>query len=258
MRYADCTRAIDNVVMAKPCLLLQLRPEQAASDQEYEAILDAGGLTPGEVTRVEMNRGMPDLDLDDYWAVIVGGGPSNISYPEDRKYDYQRVFEPELRKLLIEVVRRDFPYLGACYGLGALAEALGGQVGTDHYAEPPGATTIELTGDAADDPLLHCLPDAFRAFVGHKESCQDVPPGATLLARSAGCPVQAVRVGEHVYATQFHPELDGRGLALRIEIYRNDGYFDPAEADYLTELGHREHITVPQEILRRFVARYRE
>ncbi|WP_433560614.1 glutamine amidotransferase [Nocardia sp. CA-151230] len=243
--------------MPKSCLLLQLRPEQAASDQEYEAILDAGGLAAADVVRVEMNRGMPDLDLDDHWAVIVGGGPSNLSYPEAKKYDYQRVFEPELKKLLIDIVRRDVPYLGACYGLSMLADVLGGPVGTERYGETPGATTIELTENAAKDTLLHGLPETFRAFVGHKESCQDVPPGAVLLARSAVCPVQAVRVGENVYATQFHPELDGRGLALRIEIYRHEGYFDPSEADSLTELGHREHITVPQEILRRFVARYR-
>ncbi|MVU82751.1 glutamine amidotransferase [Nocardia sp. ET3-3] len=243
--------------MPKPCLLLQLRPEQAASDQEYQAILDAGGLTASDVERVEMNHGMPDVELDDYWAVVVGGGPSNLSYPEDKKYDYQKVFEPKLKKLLIEVVRRDFPYLGACYGLSMLADALGGRVSTERYGETAGATTIELTENAAKDPLLHGLPEAFRAFVGHKESCQDVPPGAVLLAGSAGCPVQAVRVGENVYATQFHPELDSHGLELRIEIYRNEGYFDPSEADSLTELGHRERITVPQEILRRFVARYR-
>ncbi|MFE3187708.1 glutamine amidotransferase [Nocardia sp. NPDC059240] len=243
--------------MPQSCLLLQLRPEQAASDQEYQAILDAGGLSAAEVTRVEMNHGMPDIDLEDHWAVIVGGGPSNISYPEEKKYDYQRVFEPKLKKLLIEVVRRDFPYLGACYGLSMLAEALGGRVSTERYGETAGATTIELTENAVKDTLLHGLPESFRAFVGHKESCQDVPPGAVLLARSEACPVQGIRVGEHVYATQFHPELDGHGLALRIEIYRHEGYFDPSEADSLTELGHRENITVPQEILRRFVARYR-
>ncbi|BEK95926.1 glutamine amidotransferase [Nocardia seriolae] len=243
--------------MPKPCLLLQLRPEQAASDQEYEAILDAGGLAGSDLVRVEMNRGMPDVSLDDYWGIIVGGGPSNLSYPEDKKYEYQRAFEPKLKKLVIEVVRRDFPYLGACYGLSMLADALGGRVSTELYAETAGATTIELTDGAVKDPLLQGLPESFRAFVGHKESCQEVPPGAVLLGTSAGCPVQAVRVGDHVYATQFHPELDGAGLELRIEIYRHEGYFDPSEAEALTELGHREHITVPQEILRRFVGRYR-
>ncbi|WP_405495285.1 glutamine amidotransferase [Nocardia sp. NBC_00511] len=243
--------------MGKPCLLLQLRPEPAASDQEYDAILRAGGLRPDEVVRIEMNHGLPDLVLDEYWGVIIGGGPSNLSNPEADKYDYQRVFEPELKKLLIEIVRRDFPYLGACYGLSVLADALGGRVGPQHYSENAGPQTIELTEQAAEDPLLQGLPENFRAFGGHKEACQDVPPGAVWLARTSGCPVQMIRVGQRVYGTQFHPELDSAGFALRVAIYRNEGYFEPDEAGDLTLLGHREEIVVPQEILRRFVSRFR-
>ncbi|MGW0246447.1 glutamine amidotransferase [Nocardia goodfellowii] len=242
--------------MPKPCLLLQLRPEHSASDDEYFAILRAAELEREQVVRIRMDQGLPDLDLDDYAAVIVGGGPSNISNADDQKYDYQREFEPKLRVLVTEIVERDLPYLGACYGLGMLAEVLGGKVSTECFSEPPGAQTIELNDAAAEDPLTQGLPRSFRAFVGHKEACQEVPPEAVLLAGSAGCPVQMVRVREHVYATQFHPELDGNGLALRIETYRHAGYFDPDEADYLTELGHKESITVPMEILRRFSARY--
>ncbi|WP_338757347.1 glutamine amidotransferase [Nocardia vulneris] len=242
--------------MVKPFLLLQLRPERAAADDEYHAILRAGELDAGEVVRVRMEEGFPDLTLDDYAAVIVGGGPSNVGNADAEKYDYQRRFEPALKKLLTEVVSRDFPYLGACYGLSVLADVLGGTVSTENYGETAGAQTIELTGEAREDPLLQGIPQTFRAFVGHKEACQAVPPEAVLLAGSADCPVQMIRVGRNVYATQFHPELDGDGLALRIEIYRHAGYFDPDEADYLTRLGHQESITAPKQILRRFVLRY--
>ncbi|MGM7646091.1 glutamine amidotransferase [Nocardia sp. JW2] len=242
--------------MTKPCLLLQLRPERAASDDEYAALLRAAELTDDEVVRIEMDRGMPEVDLDDFCAVIVGGGPSNVSAPEQDKYDYQRRFEPPLRALLAEIVDRDFPYFGACYGLGILADVLGGEVGPDRYGEAVGASTVVLA-DSAEDPLLTGIPRSFRAFVGHKEACQDVPPGAVLLAGSEGCPVQMIRVGRNVYATQFHPELDGTGLAVRIEAYRHAGYFDPSEADMLAELGRRESVPVPRELLRRFISRSR-
>lgn len=242
--------------MPKPCLLLQLRPERAAADDEYHAVLRAGELEVGDVVRVQMDQGLPDLVLDDFSAVIVGGGPSNVGNPDAEKYDYQQRFEPGLKKLLVEIVGRDFPYLGACYGLSILADVLGGTVNDERFGESPSAQTIELTEHAADDPLLRGAPQTFRAFVGHKEACQEVPPNAVLLGTSADCPVQMIRVGRHIYATQFHPELDGDGLALRIETYRDAGYFDPDEADYLTALGHRESITTPKEILRRFVARY--
>jgi GMP synthase (glutamine-hydrolysing) len=48
-----------------------------------------------------------------------------------------------------------------------------------------------------------------------------------------GCPVQMFRIGENVYATQFHPEADAEEFILRINTYRNHGYFEPHEADEL-------------------------
>ncbi len=241
--------------MTKPFLLLQLRPEDAAADDEYQAFLRSTGLTDSQLTRIRMEHGLPSVDLDEYSGVIVGGGPSNVSSPSDEKYEYQNVFEPKLKQLLREVIDRDFPYFGECYGLGILADTLGGQVGST-YHEDVGAVTVKLTEAGKKDPLLAGMPDEFRAFVGHKEACDSVPPQATLLASSATCPVHMIRVGEHVYATQFHPELDSYGLEVRIDTYRNAGYFPPEAAEELIAMGHKEIVTVPAEILRRFVERY--
>ncbi|MEU1204836.1 glutamine amidotransferase [Nocardia sp. NPDC005825] len=244
--------------MTKPFLLLQLRPEDAASDDEYRAILRGAKLTSRDVVRVRMDQGFPDdIVLDDYAAVIVGGGPSNVSDSPADKYPYQRLFEPRLRLLIGEIVRRDFPYLGICYGMGILADTLGARVGTEQYGETPGAQTITLTTAGTRDPLLLGLQRSFRAFVGHKEACQHVPAAAVLLAGAIDCPVQMFRSGRNVYATQFHPELDADGLALRIRIYSERGYFATGEAEHLIADGRREEITVPPVILSRFVARYR-
>ncbi|WP_330231039.1 glutamine amidotransferase [Nocardia sp. NBC_00508] len=243
--------------MSRPYLLLQLRPEREAADDEYRAVLRFSHLDTDELVRIHMDQGLPDIDLNNFSAVIVGGGPSNISYPVDKKYDYQKQFEPKLRQVVTEVIARDFPYFGACYGLGILADVLGGEVSDRRYSETAGAQTMILTDGGSKDPLLEAIPRSFRAFVGHKEACQEVPPDAELLAESAGCPVQMIRFGRDIYATQFHPELDSKGLALRIETYRDAGYFDPDEAASLTALGHQESVPVPGEILRRFVARYR-
>jgi glutamine amidotransferase, class-I len=76
------------------------------------------------------------------------------------------------------------------------------------------------------------------------------------LARSSTC-VQMLRAGNNVYATQFHPELDADGLALRINIYKHAGYFAPEEADLLIANAQQEVITWPELVLRRFVERYR-
>jgi GMP synthase (glutamine-hydrolysing) len=53
---------------------------------------------------------------------------------------------------------------------------------------------------------------------------------------------------------QFHPELDASGIAIRIDAYKHHGYLKPEEAESLKERCSRETVTVPMEILRRFVA----
>jgi GMP synthase (glutamine-hydrolysing) len=64
------------------------------------------------------------------------------------------------------------------------------------------------------------------------------------------------RIGANVYATQFHPEGDAGEFILRINTYRNHGYFEPHEAEELKKRVSRKPTPHAQEILRRFVERY--
>ena len=146
----------------------------------------------------------------------------------------------------------DFPFLGACYGIGTLG-TLGGGVVDRQWSEPIGAVTITLTTEGAADPLLGVLPPSFDAFLGHKEAVSTLPRGAVLLASSQTCPVQAFRLGEHVYATQFHPELDVESIIMRIETYQDFGYFEPGEGEQLIRLARAAVVTEPPRILARFV-----
>ena len=240
----------------KPFLLLATRAEDLAADGEYEAFLRYGGLDPEQLHRVRLERDpLPPVNLDDYSGVIVGGGPFNSSDPAERKGPVQRRVEAELMGLLDEVVARDFPFLGACYGVGTLGAHQGAVIDAT-YAEPVGPVTIELTPGAADDPLLAGLPQSFAAYVGHKEAVRKLPDHAVLLASSAGCPVQMFRIKQNLYATQFHPELDGPGIAQRIAVYRDYGYFPPEEAEAVRERCLAVEVTEPMRITRAFVERY--
>ena len=76
------------------------------------------------------------------------------------------------------------------------------------------------------------------------------------LATSADCPVQAFRVGDNTYATQFHPELDVDGICTRIDVYKSYGYFAPDSAEMLKDTARQRNIEYPPTIMRRFVERY--
>ncbi|MDB5170666.1 MAG: glutamine amidotransferase [Candidatus Saccharibacteria bacterium] len=241
--------------MMKPFLILQLRPEDIVADDELAALLRYGGLQPSGIQRVRIEKeALPKINVDDYSGIIVGGGPYNAS--DTRKSFRQRRFESDLFKLLDTVVDKDIPFLGACYGLGILAYYLGGTVSKERYAEDVGAVNVTLSQEAESDPLLAGLPQTFRAFVGHKEACQQLPASVTALASSEACLTQMIRVKQNIYATQFHPELDARGLALRINAYKYAGYFPPETAETLIAQALKENIVVPAKIINRFVTRY--
>lgn len=238
-------------------LIIQLRPEDETSDNEFEAILNFGGLTVEEVRRCRIEiSGIPELDLSQYSGIIVGGSPFDISTPAEKKSDIQNRIEADFTKLFDEVVTKDIPFLGACSGNGLLGNYCGAAI-TKQYSEPVGGVDIHITEDGKADNLLTGFPDTFRALVGHKEACDDTPPGATLLASSDTCPVQMFRVGKNVYATQFHPEGNAAGFAVRINTYKHNGYFPPEDAEKLIAAVEKEETPYAQEVLRRFVETYR-
>jgi len=243
--------------MTRPFLIIQLRPEDATADSEFNAIKRYGGLSDDEVQRHRADvSGLPDIDLDDFSAVIVGGSPFDVSTPATEKSEIQQKIEAGFAALLTEIEARDFPFLGACSGNGLLGNYCGARI-SPRFGEPVSVAEINLTEAGRSDPLLAGLPPTFQVRLGHKEACDDLPPRTELLAGNAACPVQMFRLKNNIYATQFHPEADQAEFELRINVYREFGYFPPATADQL--IASLAGIETPEahEILRRFVVRYR-
>ncbi|MAQ83895.1 MAG: glutamine amidotransferase [Maritimibacter sp.] len=242
----------------KPFLILQLRPETDAADNEFEAFLSKGALTPDRVHRIRLDRDpLPDdLDLSRYAGTIVGGGPGCVSDPPEKKSEVEARIETSVLSLMPRITGADLPFLGCCYGIGILAHHLGAEVSKARYGEPVGTSLCHITPDGAADPLLTGLPTRFEVFVGHKEAAQELPPDTAHLLASDACPFQMIRHGQNVYATQFHPEADAAGFHVRIDIYRHRGYFRPEEADDLHAMVDAARVDAPELILRNFVARY--
>ena len=241
----------------KPVLILQLRPEDETSNSEYACFLKYGGLHAEHVCRMRIEKnGIPDdLDIDAYSAIIVGGSPFDISTPHEKKSVIQKKLEADFDKLLKQVVARDFPFLGACSGNGLLGHVLGTRISTK-YGEPVSCVSLDITEAGKQDKLLKDFPDQIDVLLGHKEAVDTTPEGAVLLMTGEACPVQMFRVGENVYATQFHPEGDAREFSLRIDIYKNHGYFEPDEAEVLKQRVSQKPTPYAQEILKRFVKNY--
>jgi GMP synthase (glutamine-hydrolysing) len=140
----------------------------------------------------------PPRPIDDYGAVMIFGGSMHAD--QDDHHPWLRDEQLFLQRLL----DLHMPLLGVCLGSQLIAKAAHAPVGA--LATPEvGWIDIELTEEAADDPVFSALPERFSAFQWHFYGF-DVPAGGVELARSDGCP-QAFRLGEVAWGVQFHPEI---------------------------------------------------
>jgi GMP synthase (glutamine-hydrolysing) len=239
-----------------PFLLLSIRGEDEAADDEYRAVMRFAGLDTTGVQRIRLtHQSLGSIDFDDWSGIILGGGPYNVSDPPESKSTTQQRVESELLALIGRIVDEDYPFLGCCYGVGTLGTVVGAVIDRK-FPEPVGGMTITVTDAGRDDPLFAGLPDVFDAYGGHKEAATTLPADALCLATSPQCPVQAFRVRENVYATQFHPELDLDGIDIRVNVYKNHGYFAPESAEQMKTEARQWDVRYPHTILQRFIKRY--
>jgi GMP synthase-like glutamine amidotransferase len=136
--------------------------------------------------------------LDAYGAVLVFGGAMHAD--QEGHHPWLREENLFLQRLL-DIHK---PVLGVCLGAQLLAKAAGASVGPAREPEI-GWYGVELTEDAADDPVLGGSPPQFDAFQWHYYK-HGLPAGAVELARNDVC-TQAFRLGDYAWGVQFHPEV---------------------------------------------------
>jgi GMP synthase (glutamine-hydrolysing) len=184
--------------------------------------------------------------LAGYSAVISCGGTANTH--ESDKYPW---IEEEI-DLLRGALRDGVPVIGLCLGAQLLTRAAGGTV---HRSEPSevGWVEVSTTAAATADPVLGDVPASFTAMQWHHYAC-DLPPGAVELARNDTC-LQAFRLGETAWGTQFHIEVT-RDILLT---WMRWGGEEPEKAGYSQERYRAEldrHIEAHEAIGRGMADRF--
>jgi GMP synthase-like glutamine amidotransferase len=141
-------------------------------------------------------------DIAAYDALIFLGGPMSVN--DDLPFLRQEM------EFIRQAVAQRQPILGICLGSQLIARALGATVRPNATKEI-GWYGLHFTEAAADDRLFRGLSSE-TVFHWHGETF-DLPPDAELLASSDLCGHQAFRIGERVYAIQFHLEVTPEMIA---------------------------------------------
>lgn len=234
--------------MVVSLLYVCVRPELGAADAEHASFRRALGVDV--VDRIDLlAEPLDPARLARYSGVVVGGSPFNVSDVE--KSAVQLRVEADLEHMARLAMDGRIAVFFTCFSIGVVTRMLGGDVTTD-TPEPASATVIETTEAGAADPVFGPSSPALTVFTAHKESAAALPQGAVLLATNDACPVQAYRVGTHLYTAQFHPEPTPRDFADRMTFYRTTGYFDPDEFDAVQGQVLAASVTEGAALLRRF------
>lgn len=235
-----------------PLVYLCVRPQLDAADGEYASFRAAMQVGEGELERWDLvEEPLPGDAFSRWRGFVVGGSPFNTTEPAAAKPAEQVRIEAGLSAVAEAAAAGETTALFTCFGIGVATRALGGEVTLAH-PEGTGPTGIRLTAEGRRDRLFGGLQAEFSALTAHKEATSRLPGGAVLLATNDECPVQAYRVGDRLYATQFHPEPTGVAFTERMTIYRNHGYFDADAYDEVAETVLAADLTEPQRLLREF------
>ncbi|GAB3484104.1 GMP synthase [glutamine-hydrolyzing] [Polaromonas eurypsychrophila] len=122
------------------------------------------------------------------------------------------LWEDETLRAPQAVFELGIPVLGICFGMYAIAAALGGKVEGGHkrefgYAEVRARGHTKLFEGIQDyaTPEGHGM---LHVWMSHGDNVTEMPPGFKLMASTESCPIAGMADEERrFYAVQFHPEV---------------------------------------------------
>jgi len=134
------------------------------------------------------------------------------------------LWEDETLRAPRAVFELGIPVLGICFGMYAIAEALGGKVDSSQKREF-GHAEVRARGhtkllDGIQDHVTAEGHGMLNVWMSHGDTVTEMPPGFKLMASTASCPIAGMADDERrIYGVQFHPEVthtsQGRAILER-------------------------------------------
>ena len=242
-----------------PFLLLATRAEDEAADKEYDAFLGFTGLDESTLHRVRLEQrpartGRPRRLVR---ASSSAAGRSTPATDAAAKSPCSAGSRPSCAACSTRCVARDFPFLGACYGIGVDRHATSGGTVDRTYSEPIGRVPVTLTDDGPR--ATRCSPTCrtpSRRSSGTRRrsaSCRRAP--CTSRRRR---PARCRRSGSGRTSTRRSstPSSTSTGSAPASTSTSTPATSSPSQAEAVKAMARAGAVFEPPKMLRTFVQRY--
>lgn len=175
---------------------------------------------------------LPDIEKID--LLIVMGGPMSVN--DEVEFPWLALE----KKFIRDMIESGKPVLGICLGAQLIASAMGARVYKNSVKE---IGWFPVQGVGAINASLFNFPPSSDVFHWHGETF-DLPPGATLIARSEACENQAFQIGSSVIGLQFHLETtpaSAQGMVLHCGDELTPSKYVQTDADILSAKPEKYH-----------------
>ena len=162
---------------------------------------------PGwEFATINVRNGEFPQPVSAHDGYIITGSTESVNGPAP--------WLPHLFELVRKLDDLRIPLFGSCFGHQAIAKALGGEVSANPFGWSVG---VEITEFVRQENWTPAPNDTLRLYSAHEEMVTAIPPGARILGVSDRVPAAVVAVGDHIFSTQYHPEITPEFIAAIVE-----------------------------------------
>ena len=153
----------------------------------------------GRIDTFSARHGQYPVSFAAYDAVLLTGSRADSFSDEP--------WVVTLRDQVARLLQDQHKLLGVCFGHQLIAHCLGAPVQRAPRGWRVGRQAYDWLGAPEHLGLAPGQAAQVALLASHQDQVLALPPGATLLAKQADCPVAAYALGDQVFCIQPHPEF---------------------------------------------------